>query len=172
MQKYLSIRSVQKNQLNIRTPPMRSKTTFMSGLCPKKDRWIDPASPARSSRLLPSQLGVFGVTRKPRHSDKLPSTHHPRLRRATQGVADPGVRHFSTINSISHRLEREEENFPHKPSDAGDRGHSKPVYLLPSSVRKRDSGTCASATSQMFERQHSRGPRVSRIRCGGICLQF
>ena len=59
-----------------------------------------------------------------------------------------------------------------KPSDAGDHGHSKPVYLLPSSVRKRDSGTCASATSQMFERQHSRGPRDSRIRCGGICLQF
>lgn len=32
---------------------------------------------------------------------------------------------------------------PSKPSDAGDRGHSKPVYLLPSSVRKRDSGTRA-----------------------------
>jgi len=32
---------------------------------------------------------------------------------------------------------------PSKPSDAGDRGHLKPVYLLPSSVRKRDSGTCA-----------------------------
>lgn len=28
------------------------------------------------------------------------------------------------------------------------------------------------AASQMFIRQHSRGPRVSRIRCGGICLQF
>jgi len=79
-----------------------------------------------------------------RHSDKLPPTRHPRPRHATQGVANPGVRHVSTINSISHRLERgSEENSPCKPSDAGDRGHSKPVYLLPSSVRKRDSGTCA-----------------------------
>ena len=120
----------------------------------------------------PKPVGSFGVIRKSRHSDKVPSTHHPRLRHATQGVADPGVRHFSTINSISHRLEMDEEKIPPKSSDAGDRGHSKPVYLLPSSVWKRDSGTCASATSQMFERQHSRGPRVSRIRCGGICLQF
>lgn len=61
LQKHLSIRSVQKHQLNIRTPPMRSKTTLMSGLCPKKkkDRWIDPTSPARSSTLLPNQLGVL-----------------------------------------------------------------------------------------------------------------
>ena len=61
LQKYLSIRSVQKKyRLNIRTPPMRSKTTIMSGLCPKNNsRWIVPTSPARSSRLLPNQLGVL-----------------------------------------------------------------------------------------------------------------
>lgn len=48
----------QKNRLNIRTPPMRSKTTIMSGLCPKNNsRWIVSTSPARSSRLLPNQLG-------------------------------------------------------------------------------------------------------------------
>jgi len=144
----------------------------MSGFRPKEQQHrFDLASPARPPDC-PQTSWEYWRDEASRHSDKLPTTHHLEPRCATQGVADPGVRHISTINSISHRRGREWKIPPSEPSDAGDRGHSKPVYLLPSSVQKRDSGTCAGATSQMLRRQHSHGPRVSRIRCGGICLQF
>lgn len=108
-----------------------------------------------------------------RHSDKLPSTHHPRLRHATQGVADPGVRHFSTINSISHRRERSQRkkiplSSPRTQETAATRSRSTSSRLAFGNATPE---RVLDAASQMFIRQHSRGPQVSRIRCGGICLQ-
>jgi len=50
---------------------------------------------------------------------------------------------FNHQRHIPQAWKRSEENLSSKPSDAGDRGHSEPVYLLPSSVQKRDPGTCA-----------------------------
>ena len=121
----------------------------------------------------PKPAGSFWRDKKSRHSDKLPSTHHPRLRHATQGVTDPGVLHFSTIDSISHRLERSQEKIPlpspRTQETAATRSRSTSSRLAFGNATPEH---VLDAASQMFIRQHSRGPRVSRIRCGGICLQF
>jgi len=122
----------------------------------------------------PKPAGSFGVIGKSRHSDKVPPTHHQRLRHATQGVADLGVRHFSTINSIPHRLERSQKKkiplpSPRTQETAATRSRSTSSRLAFGNATPEH---VLDAASQMFVRQHSRGPRVSRIRCGGICLQF
>lgn len=121
----------------------------------------------------PKPAGSFGVIETSRHSDKLPSTHHLRPRHATQGVADPGVRHFSTINSISHRRGRSQKKIPlpspRTQETAATRSRSTSSRLAFGNATPEH---VLDAASQMFIRQHSRGPRFSRIRCGGICLQF
>lgn len=63
-----------------------------------------------------------------------PYTHHPETRHASQGL----VPRCPTLNHQQHipQAWKGQTNAPSKPSDAGDHGHSKPVYLLPSSVRK------------------------------------
>jgi hypothetical protein len=61
----------------------------------------------------------------------------------------PGVRHLQPSTAYPTGV-RGTEKCPRKPSDAGDRGHSKPVYLLPSSVQKRGPGTYDGTTSQML----------------------
>jgi hypothetical protein len=64
-------------------------------------------------------------------------------------ASHPGVRHPQPSTAYPTGV-RGTEKCPRKPSDAGDRGHSKPVYLLPSSVQKRGPGTYYGATSQML----------------------
>ena len=92
----------------------------------------------------PKPAGSFGVIfsitpfrQAPSNPPPETATCHSRRRRSRCPTF------FNHQQHVPQARKGSERKPPSKPSDAGDRGHSKPVYLLPSSVRKRDSGTCA-----------------------------
>jgi hypothetical protein len=112
------------------------------------------SSKAASATIRPRQQGL--ETAPNQWENSMMRSHFPTssLQPTTQRhdmslkASHPGVRHLQPSTAYPTGV-RETEKCPHKPSDAGDCGHSKPVYLLPSSVQKRGSGTYDGATSQM-----------------------
>jgi hypothetical protein len=113
----------------------------MSGMCPKsstrsnqpRQQGPETASkPVGSSRMMRSHFPTSSL--QPTIQD---ATCHSRRRAQVSDI-------FNHLQHIPQAWEGQ-KNIPPKPSDTGDHGHSKPVYLLPSSVRKPKASDSATA---------------------------
>ena len=99
-----------------------------------------------------------------------PIDPHPKSRHATQSVR-PGCPISPTIDSISHRRRKRQKvsnPSPRTRETMATRSRSTSSRLAFGNPKPRNMERVGITDAKLNQ---SRGPKVSRIRCGGICLQ-